>query len=93
MGEEQIGAAEVTAPHRGADRRGDSVAEDDGEGLSRAAGDVGEGEGGGAEEAVHLEAHFAHDGSGQRLFGVDDDRQRALAALARRRVADCAVAV
>jgi hypothetical protein len=44
--EEQIGAAEVTAPHRGADRGDDPVAEDDGEGLNPAVGDVGEGEGG-----------------------------------------------
>jgi hypothetical protein len=44
-----------------------------------------DGDAGGVEEAVHLEAHFAHDGSGQRLRGVDDDRQRAFGALARRR--------
>lgn len=44
--EKQIGAAEVTAPHGGADGRGDFVAEDDGEGLNLAVGDVGEGEGG-----------------------------------------------
>ncbi len=127
--EEEVGAAEVTAPHGGADGCGDAVAEDDGEGLDLAVGDVGEGEGGvdgvdgGAgggiestaafeggedglvelitetdfaaeaevhgdagceEEAVHFDAHFAHDGGGQRLGGVDDDRQRAFGALSRR---------
>lgn len=127
--EEEVGAAEITAPHGGADGCGDAVAEDDGEGLDLAVGDVGEGEGGVAgvdrgagggvegtaafecgedelvelitetdfaaeaevhgdagceEEAVHFDAQFAHDGGGQRLGGVDDDRQRALGVLSRR---------